>query len=68
MAIQPINQQLNTRTNQTSFKKQEKEVRPYLEANEKVTTDNLVKPLPPQGHLIHDNLGNGIKYFFKDIG
>ena len=67
MAIQPINQQLNTRTNQTSFKKQEKEVRPYLEANEKVTTENLVKPLPAQGHLIHDSLGNGVKYFFKDI-
>ena len=67
MAIQPISQQLNTKTNQTSFKKQEKEVRPYLEANEKITTENKVKPLPAEGHLIHDSFGNGVKYFFKDM-
>lgn len=67
MAIQPIQNTLNTTSKQTSFKRQEKEVKPYLAANEKVTTENNVKPLPAQGHLIHDSFGNGIKYFFKDI-
>lgn len=67
MAIQPIKQNLNTKSNQTSFKKKEKEVRPYLENNKKVTTEQNVKPLPPQGHLIHDSFGNGVKYFFKDM-
>ncbi|MCQ2739440.1 MAG: DUF1366 domain-containing protein [bacterium] len=45
-----------------------KEYVPYLEANETVTTDNYVKPLPAKGHLINDNPFSGIKYFFKDIG
>ena len=67
MAIQPINQQLNTKANQTSFKRQEKEVRPYLSANEQIKTDSNVKPLPAEGHLIHDSFGNGVKFFFKDM-
>lgn len=65
MAIQPI--QLNTELNQPS-QVQKKAHKPYLEAEGAVSTDNLVKPLPPKGHLIHDSFGNGIKYFFKDIG
>ena len=65
MAIQPI-QNLNTKSTNPSFKKQEKDVRPYLEANEKIRTENNVKPLPAEGHLIHDDFGNGVKYFFKD--
>ena len=65
MAIQPI--QLNTELNQPSQIKK-KEHAPYLEAEGTINTDNLVKPLPPKGHLIHDSFGNGVKYFFKDIG
>ena len=65
MAIQPI--QLNTELNQPS-PTYKKEHTPYLEAEGTIKTDNLVKPLPPKGHLIHDSFGNGIKYFFKDIG
>ena len=63
MAINPIQVNIN---NEVSYKK--KPYKPYLEATGAVSTDNLVKPLPPQGYLIHDNLGNSIKYFFKDIG
>lgn len=65
MAIQPI--QLNTELNQPSQIKKKEHV-PYLEAEGTINTDNLVKPLPPKGHLIHDSFGNGVKYFFKDIG
>lgn len=65
MAIQPI--QLNTELNQPSQIKKKEHV-PYLEAEGAVKTDGLVKPLPPKGHLIHDSFGNGVKYFFKDIG
>ena len=66
MAIQPI-QNLNTKSTNPSFKKQEKEVKPYLESNEKIRTEKNVKPLPAEGHLIHDDFGNGVKYFFKDM-
>ena len=66
MAIQPI-QNLNTKSTQPSFKKKEKEVSPYIGANETIKTDNNVKPLPAEGHLIHDDFGNGVKYFFKDM-
>lgn len=65
MAIQPI--QLNVELNQPSQIKKKEHV-PYLEAEGAVKTDGLVKPLPPKGHLIHDSFGNGVKYFFKDIG
>ena len=52
--------------NNLNFKR--KEVKPYLEAEGAVDTTGLVKPLPPKGHLVKDNLGNSVKYFFKDIG
>ena len=64
MAIQPVN--LNN--NKTLSFKEKKEYRPYLEADELITTENKVKPLPPKGHLVADNPISGTKYFFKDIG
>ena len=63
MAINPI--QLNLNSQQPLFK-EKKVVKPYLEAQGAIDTTDNVHPLPPQGHLIHDNLGNGVKYFFKD--
>ena len=64
MAINKL--QLNTKIN-PSFK-QQKEYKSYLEAENTITTENNVKPLPPKGHLVDDNLVSGTKYFFKDIG
>ena len=61
MAIQPV--QLNNIQGQT-FKK---DVKPYLQAEGAVETDDKVKPLNPKGHLVDDNLFTGTKYFFKDI-
>ena len=46
--------------------KEKKPVKPYLEAQGAISTEDKVHPLPPQGHLIHDSLGNSVKYFFKD--
>ncbi len=60
--------QLNMNTQIQPSRKEKKVVKPYLEAQEVVKTENNVHPLPPQGHLIHDNVGNSVKYFFKDIG
>ena len=42
-------------------------VKPYREAEGAVETKGMVKPLPPKGHLVDDNLATGTKYFFKDI-
>ena len=64
MTLNPIQVNLN---NNVSFS-QKKRTMSYLDAKGAVNTDNQVKPLPPQGYLIHDNLGSKIKYFFKDIG
>lgn len=50
---------------QTAFK-EKKVPESYLKAEGAINTDDKIKPLPPQGHLIHDNVGNSIKYFFKD--
>ena len=41
--------------------------RPYKEAKGLIKTTNNVKPLPPQGHLIHDRLFSMPKFFFKDF-
>jgi len=66
MAIQPVQINLdNTKSQQPS--KPKKVVKPYLEAEGAIATDNLVKPLPPKGHLIKSDLKNGVKYFFNDI-
>ncbi|MCQ2743965.1 MAG: hypothetical protein MJ230_04105 [bacterium] len=63
MAIQSV--QLNT--NNTDLQ-QPRAVKPYREAEGIVRTKRKVKPLPPKGHLVDDNLATGTKYFFKDIG
>lgn len=64
MAVQTL--QLNTNINTGSST--QRAVRPYCAATETIYTDNNVKPLPPQGHLVDDNIISGTKYFFKDIG
>ncbi len=45
-----------------------REIKPYREADRPVSTENKIKPLPPQGHLVDDTIQSGVKYFFKDIG
>lgn len=65
MAIFSVQTNINTRL-QPSFK-ENRVVKPYMEAEGVVSTDDKVHPLPPQGHLIHDNPRNKVKYFFKDI-
>ena len=57
--------QLNNNAKVSS--KQRVQVKPYLEYDEPINTENNIKPLPPQGYLIHDNLFSSVKYFFKDI-
>lgn len=63
MAIRPI--QFNIE--KTPSFKQKDGYKSYLEAEGAIKTNDKVKPLPPQGHLVHDKLGQGTKYFFKDI-
>ena len=63
MAIKPV--QLNNDATNPQFGRN---VKPYLDAEGPVSTENNVKPLPPKGHLVDDNLLTGTKYFFKDIG
>ena len=48
--------------------KEKKASMPYLSAQGAISTEDKVRPLPPQGYLINDNIGTSIKYFFKDIG
>lgn len=40
--------------------------KPYREATGTIRTDNNVKPLPAQGHLVHDSIVTVPKYFLKD--
>ena len=56
MAITPITSTENTKSHI-----------PYIEAQGTVHTENNIKPLPPQGHLVHDTILNVPKYFLKDI-
>ena len=56
MAIQPVTNIENTKSH-----------KPYREADYTVKTDNLTKPLPPQGHLVHDRVAVMPKYFVKDF-
>lgn len=58
MNIRPVQFNINT--------KSKEEYKHYLEADGAINTTGLVKPLPGQGHLIHDNLLTGPKYFVKD--
>ncbi len=64
MTIQSV--QLNSNINTDSYKNNT--VMPYRDAKGAVRTTKRVKPLPPKGHLVDDNLITGTKYFFKDIG
>lgn len=43
-----------------------KKHKPYREATGTIKTDNNVKPLPAQGHLVHDSIVTVPKYFLKD--
>ena len=43
-----------------------KKHKPYREATGTIRTDNNVKPLPAQGHLVHDYIVTVPKYFLKD--
>ena len=57
MAITPIQPNIdNTKSH-----------KPYREANGQVKTTNNVKPLPPEGHLVHDRLLAMPKFFIKDF-
>ena len=40
---------------------------PYREAKGTIKTDKNVKPLPPEGHLVHDSWTMLPKYSLKDI-
>jgi len=40
---------------------------PYKDAKGAVKTDGNVRPLRPEGHLVHDSLLTAPKYFLKDI-
>ena len=40
---------------------------PYREAKGTIKTDKNVKPLPPEGHLVHDSWTMLPKYFQKNI-
>ena len=64
MAINPV--QMNIKSNVNFLQNGKKEHKYYLEAEGAVSTKDNVHPLPPQGHLIHDNFSNSIKYYFKD--
>ena len=66
MAIQPVQMNIDTTKSQQPVR-QKKVVKPYLEAEGAVSTETLVKPLPPKGHLIKNDLKTGVKYLFNDI-
>ncbi len=53
MAINPVQQNINT----LNFKEQKKAIK----------TENNVKPLPPEGHLVHDTLLSIPKFWIQDI-
>lgn len=57
MAVSPIQTNIdNTKSH-----------RHYNEANKPVKTKNNVKPLAPEGHLVHDRLMQMPKFFWKDF-
>ena len=63
MVIRSI--QFNTKATTPSFKREK--AKSYLEVEGSINTTRNVKPLPPKGHLVSDNVFTGVKYFFKDI-
>ena len=57
MAINPVQANIeNTKSH-----------RPYKDAKGSVNTDKCLKPLAPQGHLVHDTVLSVPKFFIKDI-
>lgn len=57
MAINPIQTNLdNTKSH-----------KPYREAKGRIKTDNYIKPLSPEGHLVHDRVLQMPKFFLKDL-
>ena len=66
MVVQPIKSNFEQTKSQPTLK-QKKVVKPYLEAKQLITTNNNIKPLPGEGHLIYDNPISKVKYFFKDM-
>jgi len=68
MTISKIQTNIDNTRSQHPASKQKKVVSSYLNATGAIPTVNNVKPLPPKGHLIKDNLFTSTKYFFKDIG
>lgn len=66
MALHPIQIHQNNRKFVAFIGKEP--VKSYLEASTPIETPDMVKPLPPQGYLIKDNIATSIKYYFKDMG
>ena len=66
MVINPIQVKFGNNSEASSMKN--KQAVSYLDVKGAIATKDNVKPLPPKGYLIKDNLGSSIKYFFKDIG
>lgn len=64
MTITPVQNNLDMHTQASQHRRKHK--KPYLEASGRIETQNNTHPLKPEGHLIHDGLGNKFKYFFKD--
>ena len=56
MAINPVQPNIDNKSHT-----------PYREAQGAINTNNLVKPLPAQGHLVHDRLMSIPKFFVKDF-
>ncbi len=57
MAINPIQTNIdNTKSH-----------KPYREASGRMKTDKNIKPLAPEGHLVHDRVLQMPKYFLKDL-
>lgn len=55
MPITPVQQNIETQQ------------KTYRDAKQPIKTSNLVHPLPPQGHLVHDTLLSVPKFWMKDI-
>ena len=57
MALNPVQPNIENKNSVT----------PYREAKGAIKTDNLVKPLPAEGHLVHDTVLTVPKFWLKDI-
>ena len=57
MALNPIQPNIENKNSVT----------PYREAKGSIKTDDLIKPLPAEGHLVHDTVLTVPKFWLKDI-